>query len=44
MLGDIEDFRQARIFVTAERRVEHVFGEDARFLIVITDARQRLQR
>jgi hypothetical protein len=42
MLGDIQYFRQSRVFVTAQCRVDDVIGDDARFLGVVTDFAERL--
>jgi AcrR family transcriptional regulator len=37
MLGDVQYFRQARVFVAAQCRVDHVIGDDACLLGVVTD-------
>jgi hypothetical protein len=44
MFGDIENFRQSGILVTAQRRIDHVIGNDARFLRVIPDCPKRVLR
>src|SRR5205823_11695497 len=41
VLGDVEEFRQPGIFVTAQRRIDRVIGNDPRLLGVVTDAAQR---
>ena len=40
VLGDIEDLGQPRILVAAQRRVDHVIGDDPRFRGVVADAAQ----
>ena len=37
MIGDIQQLGQTGIFVTADRGVEHVVGEDAGLLGVVAD-------
>ena len=42
MLGDVQNFRQPRIFITAQRRIDDVIRDDARFLCVVADFFERL--
>jgi hypothetical protein len=42
MLGDVEELGEAGIFVAAQRRVDDMVGDDARFLGVVADAAHRL--
>jgi hypothetical protein len=44
VLGDVEDFRQPRILVAAQRRIDRVIGDDPRLLGVVPDAAQRALR
>ena len=37
MLGDVEQLRQAGVLVAAQRRVDHVVGEDPRLLGLVAD-------
>src|SRR2546425_2814068 len=37
VLGDVEQFRQTGVLVAAQRRVEHVIGEDMGFLGLVPD-------
>jgi len=39
VLGNIEEFREPRILVAAQRRIDCMIGNDPRFLGVIADAR-----
>ena len=39
--GDVENFGKPRILVTAQRRVDHVVGDDPRLLSIVADAAQR---
>ena len=41
VLRDVQDLGQARIFVTAQRRIDHVVGDDARLIVRVSDAAQR---
>ena len=41
VLGDVEEFRQPRILVAAQRRIDRVIGNDPRLLGVVADAAQR---
>jgi hypothetical protein len=38
VLGNVEDLREPRILVTAQRRIDHMIGDDSRFLRVIANA------
>lgn len=42
VFGDIQDFRQARIFIAAQGRVERVLGDDARLLEIVAEPAERL--
>ena len=41
VLGDVEELGEAGIFVAAQRRVDHVIGDDARLLGFVADAGER---
>ena len=41
VLRDVKNFCQSRIFVAAQRRVDHVVADDARLLGIVADAAQR---
>ena len=41
VVGDVQDLGEAGILVAAQRRVDHMVGDDARILGVVADAAQR---
>ena len=41
VLGDVEELREPRILVAAQRRVDYVVGNDPGFLRVVADPAQR---
>ena len=44
MLWDIEEFRQPRILIAAQRRIDDVIGDDPRLFGIVADAAQRALR
>ena len=40
-LGQVENLCQTRVFITAQRRVDDVVGDDARLLVAVANAAQR---
>ena len=41
-IGNAQNFRKPRVFIAAERRVDHMIGHDARFVGVEADPAERL--